>query len=105
MSHSAANTPCFSGRVESHNSTHLVASRQGRELFLSRRLFWRKERSLQGKTGAGGLLSVSDPGYVRRTSSRLIPDLNGDGKHMTIGRPLSDDDFDEYMDSRRNGKH
>lgn len=44
-------------------------------------------------------------GYVRRTSSRLTPDLNGDGKHMTIGRPLSDEDYDKFMNSRSNGKH
>ena len=50
--------------------------------------------------------SLLAAGYVRRTSSRLIPDLNGDGKHMTIGRPiaLDEEEYEEYMRSLSNGK-
>ena len=45
-------------------------------------------------------------GYVRRTSSRIIPDLNGSGKHLTIGRPiaLDEEEYEEYMRSLKNGK-
>ena len=45
-------------------------------------------------------------GYVRRTSSRIIPDLNGNGKHLTIGRPiaLDEEEYEEYMRSLKNGK-
>ncbi|KAK9902175.1 hypothetical protein WJX75_006913 [Coccomyxa subellipsoidea] len=59
----------------------------------------------RGKRSSGSCPSCTGMGYVRRTSSRLIPDLNGDGKHMTIGRQLSDEDFEDFVDSRRNGKH
>lgn len=47
---------------------------------------------------------VSLAGFVRRTSSRLIPDLNG--QHMTIGRPidLDEEEYEEYMRSLNNGK-
>ena len=61
--------------------------------------------SVTGLGLASGLTAhVSLAGFVRRTSSRLIPDLNG--KHMTIGRPidLDEEEYEEYMRSLNNGK-
>jgi len=53
-----------------------------------------------------GNMTIHFAGYVRRTSSRLIPDLTRNGNHMTIGRPiaLDEEEYEEYLRSLKNGK-
>jgi len=53
-----------------------------------------------------GNMTIHSAGYVRRTSSRLIPDLNRNGNHMTIGRPiaLDEEEYEEYLRSLKNGR-
>ncbi|CAK0785987.1 hypothetical protein CVIRNUC_009200 [Coccomyxa viridis] len=60
--------------------------------------------SRRGRRTSATCASCTGMGFVRRTSSRLIPDLNG--QHMTIGRPidLDEEEYEEYMRSLNNGK-
>ncbi|CAL5228474.1 g11615 [Coccomyxa viridis] len=62
--------------------------------------------SRRGRHSSATCASCTGMGYVRRTSSRIIPDLNGNGKHLTIGRPiaLDEEEYEEYMRSLKNGK-